>query len=171
MWVEGLRRHLDDLRDDTYEDAAGGERPARYAAAFELLTPVALGVLQDMNALLLAGSGEVSVRSPESDGQGGLIGSWLLTWPELAKARNRFTGERLAPVTLSAVFPSGFVHPHLVAGGRVDPGAPSIIAWPMQIITVADANRHQQLLWALATAEVHDRIYQATWRIIPVATA
>jgi hypothetical protein len=168
MWVEGLRRHLDDLREDTYEDASGAERQRRYAAAFDLLTPVAEGVLRDMNALLLAGSGDVSVRSPESDGHGGFIGSWLLTWAELAKARNRFTGEVLRPVTVSAVFPAGFVHPHLVPGGQVDPRAPSLVAWPMQIVTATDANRCQQLLWALATAEVHDRIYQASWRIIPV---
>jgi hypothetical protein len=167
MWIEGLKRHLKDLQENKYEGTAGAERQRQYATAFDLLTPVALGVLRDMNALLLAGGGEVSAQSPAPDGQGGLIGSWILTWPQLLKARNRMTGKPLPPVTLSAVFPAGFVHPHLVAGGRVDPGAASLTAWPMQVVSAADANRHQQLLWALAAAEVHDRIYQSSWQIIP----
>jgi hypothetical protein len=167
MWVEGLRRHLADLRDNAYEGASGREREARYRAAFELLTPVALGVMKDLNSLLLAGAGEVSSREPAADVDGGLIGSWQLSWPQLTQARNRMTGEPLPPVTVSAIFPAGFVHPHLVAGGRVDPGAASIVAWPMQVVSGADANQCQPLLWALATAEMHDRIFQSSWRIIP----
>ena len=167
MWVEGLRRHLADLRDNKYEGAAGRDREAKYRAAFDLLGPLALGVLKDMNALLLAGSGEVSQSDPASDGDGGLIGSWQLSWPQLARARHRMTGQALLPVTVSAVFPAGFVHPHLVPGGRVQPGAASLVAWPMQVASAADASQYRQLLWALATEEMHDRIYQSSWQIIP----
>jgi hypothetical protein len=48
----------------------------------------------------------------------------------------------------------------------VDPRAASIIAWPMQVSSSADAEQQRGLLWAIATAEVHDRLYQSSWRII-----
>jgi hypothetical protein len=167
VWIDGIERHIEDLRQNAYEGASGAARHARYMAAFELLTPVALDVLQQINAALLRGSGDVSVRAPGSDGSGGQIGSWLLTWPELSGSSSRFTGKPLQPVTISAVFPAGFTHPHLVAGGPVDPQAASLDAWPMQVTSPEDAEQHRPVLWAIATAEVHDRIYQSTWRVIP----
>jgi len=136
-------------------------------AAFELLTPIAVDVLQQVNASLLRGTGDVSVRAPGPDGEGGQIGSWLLTWPELLESTSRLTGKRLQPVTISGVFPPGFTHPHLVAGGPVDPRVASIVAWPMQVTSREDAEQQRPVLWAIATAELHDRIYQSTWRVIP----
>jgi hypothetical protein len=167
VWIDGIERHLEDLRENAYEGASGGDRQGRYVVAFELLTPVAVDVLQQFNASLLRQTGEVSVRPPGPDGGGGSIGSWLLTWPELSRSTSRFTGERLQPVTISAVFPAGFTHPHLVAGGPVNPRATSLAAWPIQVTSPEDAEQHRPVLWAIATAEVHDRIYQSTWRVIP----
>jgi hypothetical protein len=167
VWIDGLERHLADLRENAYEGASGADRQARYVAAFELLTPVAFDVLQQANAALLRGSGDVSVRSPEPDGAGGFIGSWLLSWPELLQSSSRFTGKALQPVTISGVFPAGFTHPHLVSGGPVDPRGASLNAWPMQVTSPEDAEQHRPVLWAIASAEVHDRIYQSSWRVIP----
>lgn len=167
VWIDSLRRHLQDLEEDAYEGATGHARDARYAAAFDLLTPVATDVLQEINASLLHGAGGISVRPPGPDEDGGKVGSWVLTWPGLSEATNRFTRKPLEPVTISAVFPAGFTHPHLVGGGRVDPRAASIVAWPMQVTSPQDAERHQPVLWAIATVEVHDRIYQSSWRVIP----
>jgi len=167
IWVEGIRRHLKDLQEDMYEGASGAERSARYVAAFELLTPVAVDVLQEVNASLLRGTGDVSLQAPGPDGHGGLVGSWHLTWPELAEVSNRMTGRGLLPVTIGAIFPAGFTHPHLVAGGPVDPRAASLVAWPMQVASAEGAEQQRPLLWAIATAELHDRIYQSTWRIVP----
>ncbi len=167
VWIDGIQRHLEDLKEDAYEGASGAARHARYVAAFELLTPIAVDVLQQVNASLLRGTGEVSVRAVGSDGYGGQIGSWLLTWPELSESTSRFTGKRLQPVTISAVFPPGFTHPHLVAGGPVDPRAAALAAWPMQVTSLEEADQQRPVLWAIATAEVHDRIYQSSWRIIP----
>src|SRR5207302_9221456 len=56
VWVDGIRRHLKDLQEDMYEGASGAERKARYVNAFELLTLVALDVLQEVNASLLRGT-------------------------------------------------------------------------------------------------------------------
>jgi len=167
VWIDGIERHLEDLKENAYEGASGADRHALYVAAFELLTPVAVGVLQNINASLLREKGEVSVRAPGPDDAGGFIGSWLLTWPELSTSTSRFTGERLHPVTISAVFPAGFTHPHLVAGGPVNPRATSLNAWPMQVTSPKDAEQQRPVLWAIATAELHDRIYQSTWRVIP----
>jgi hypothetical protein len=167
VWTDGIQRHLEDLRANAYEGTSGAARHARYVAAFELLTPVAVDVLQQVNASLLRGTGDVSVRAIGPDGYGGQIGSWLLTWPALSESSSRFTGKGLAPVTISAVFPQGFTHPHLVEGGTVDPRAPSIAAWPMQLTSPEDAEQHRPVFWAIATAEVHDRIYQSSWRVIP----
>ncbi len=167
VWVDGIQRHVEDLKEDAYEGASGAARHGRYMAAFELLTPIAVDVLQQVNASLLRGTGDVSVRAVGPDGSGGQIASWLLTWPELSESSSRFTGKRLQPVTISAVFPPGFTHPHLVAGGPVDPRAASLAAWPMQVTSRQDAEQQRPVLWAIATAEVHDRIYQSSWRVIP----
>jgi hypothetical protein len=167
IWVDGIGRHLEDLRRNAYEGASGVARQKLYAEACDLLTPVALDVLQQMSAALLRGNGEVSVRAPGPDGGGGSIASWVLTWLELSTSKSRLTGEPLQPVTISAVFPPGFTHPHLVAGGRVDPRAASLTAWPMQITSPTDAEQQRPVLWAIATAEIHDRIYQSSWRVVP----
>src|SRR6266851_449694 len=168
VWIDGINRHLEDLRQNAYEGSSGADRHARYVEAFGLLTPVAVDVLQQMNASLLRGRGEVSAKAPAPDGDGGFIGSWLLTWTELSKSTSRFTGERLQPVAISAVFPPGFTHPHLVAGGPVDPRAASLNAWPMQVTSSEDAEQQRPVLWAIATAEVHDRIYQSSWQVVPL---
>jgi hypothetical protein len=90
----------------------------------------------------------------------------MLSWPALREARSRISGKALMPVTISAVWPAGFVHPHLVAGGAVNPRAESLTAWPMQITSAEEAAQQEPLLWAIAAAEVHDRIYQSSWRVV-----
>ena len=167
VWIEGIERHLEDLRQNAYEGASGADRQALYVTAVELLTPVAIDVLRQISESLLRGKGEALVRAPGPDGSGGSIASWILTWPELLTAKSRLTGEALQPVTISAVFPPGFTHPHLVAGGPVNPRAASLMAWPMQVTSAEDAEHQRPVLWAIATAEVHDRIYQSTWQVIP----
>jgi len=157
---------VEDLRTDTYEGASGPEREVRYRAAFDLLSIVATGVLADIDELLLFGTGDISIQPPGPDGHGGLIGSWMLSWPALREARSRMTGKALMPVTISAVWPAGFVHPHLVVGRADNPRAESLTAWPMQIASAEEAARQEPLLWALATAEVHDRIYQSSWQVV-----
>src|SRR5260370_11671277 len=141
VWIDGIQRHVEDRKEDAYEGAWGAARHARYVVAFEPLTPVAVDVLQQISASLLHGTGDVSVRAVGPDGHGGQIGSWLLTWPELSESSSRFTGKRLQPVTISAVFPAGFTHPHRVQGGPVDPRAASIAAWPMQGTSREDAEQ------------------------------
>src|SRR5260370_30420129 len=100
-WIDGLRRHVEDLRTDSYEGAVGPEREARYRAAFDLLSTVATGVLADVNELLLGGTGDISIQPPGPDGHRGPIGSWMLSWPALHEAGSQVTGKALAPATIS----------------------------------------------------------------------
>src|SRR5260370_7330730 len=115
-WIDGLRRHVEDLRTDSYEGAAGPEREARYRAAFDLLSTVATGVLADVNELLLGGTGDISIQPPGPDGHGGLIGGWMLRWPALPEARRRLTGKTLSPLTIHPVLPPALFLPHPAAG-------------------------------------------------------
>jgi len=39
VWIDGIERHLEDLKENAYEGASGADRHALYVAAFELLTP------------------------------------------------------------------------------------------------------------------------------------
>src|ERR1700694_2173318 len=165
VWLNGIARHMEDLRTDSYEGAVGPEREARYRAAFDLLSTVATGALADVNELLLGGTGDISIQPPGPDGHDGLIGSWMLSWPALREASSRLTGKALSPVTISAVWPAGFVHPHLVTGGPVNPRAASLTAWPMQIASAEEAAQQEPLLWALAPGECHDRISPSPWRV------
>ena len=87
MWqarIEDMKRHLSDLEHDYYDQAVA--RPAReevFKRAFDLLTPWAVQVLEDMNDWLVNGMGTVAVNPPEPDGEGGINGSWTLTWPKI----------------------------------------------------------------------------------------
>src|SRR5439155_9754527 len=163
-------RHVRDLVTRTYEGAS--ERSAReeiYRRAFELTTPVAVRVLERIDAVYLGGTGTVSVSDPRDDGEGGLVASWDLTWPLLEQARSRFSGEPLPPVQLFAMFPRDFTHPHLAL---FDIGRPRrwIACWPFQVTSPDDAERQEVVLWTIAEAEVHDRTFvgDLNWRLLPM---
>src|SRR5205814_9266499 len=98
---------------------------------------------------------------------GGLLGSWDLTWPALEQARSRFTGKALPPVQLFAMFPRGFTHPHL-ALFDLDGPRRCVASWPMQVTSAADAERQEVVLWGIAEAEVHERTFAAdlNWRLL-----
>ena len=162
------RRHVDDLVAQRYEGAdERADRDRVFLDAFDLCTPVAVRVLERIDALLLGGAGSVSTRRPEPDGAGGLIGGWELTWPLLEQARNRFTGEPLPPARITAMYPDGFTHGHLAL---CDIGVTrrSVAAWPLQVTSPGDAGRQEPILWAIAEAEVHERTFAAdlNWRLL-----
>lgn len=162
------RRHVDDLVVQRYEGAdARAERDRVFLDAFDLCTPVAVRVLQRIDDLLIGAVATVSTRRPASDGAGGLLGGWELTWPFLEQARNRFTGQPLPPARITAMYPDGFTHGHLAL---YDIGAPRrcVAAWPLQVTTPEDADRQEPILWAIAEAEVHERTFAAdlNWRLL-----
>jgi hypothetical protein len=167
-------RHVADLRTRSYEGAVSrDDREKMFCRAFDVVTPVAHRVLSDLNDSFLASSGRMKTVPPARTEEGGLIGSWELTWPSLEQAKNRFDGSSLEPLAIHAIFPLAptgamqWTHPHfalLRSGCREGLGA----AWPMQITSPEDAWRQEPILRVLAEAELHERTFLANsnWRLL-----
>ncbi len=116
--VEDYARHVTDLRQRGYEGALDREaKEAAFQRAFEITTPLALQVLDDLSDWYLCATGTTSLESPNRDESGGLVGSWSLSWPLLEADKDRMTGEELPPVRLRAIFPIEWTHPHLALIG------------------------------------------------------
>ncbi|MDE3180374.1 MAG: hypothetical protein KGM47_12035 [Acidobacteriota bacterium] len=173
--IEDYRRHIQDLQSQSYEGASErNQREAVFRKAFDLLTPVARRVLDDINIYFLKGTGEFGVQPPRADGEGGLIGSWSLTWPLLRQAVNRFNGNPLEPLRLTAIFPlkptgaMQWTHPHL-ALRRPEVIDGLALAFPLQVTSPEDADRQEPILRVLAEGELHQRTFEAdlNWRILP----
>ncbi len=173
--VEDYLRHVKDLQNKYYEGAVSrADREALFMKAFDFATPVARRVLDDLNANFLKGTGDFAVHRPAPDGEGGLIGSWSLTWPLLCKALSRFDGKPLDPLAVTAIFPlkstgaMQWTHPHLALRrpGLMDGLA---AAFPFQVTSSEDAERQEPILRVLAEAEFHERFYQSdlNWRLLP----
>ena len=58
-----------------------------------------------------------------------------------------------------AWFAAGFTHPHL-RGSQVG-------NWPLQVTSEEDARRQEPIVRAIVEAELHERVFEGTWRIIP----
>jgi hypothetical protein len=159
--VQDLARHVKDLQARSYEGASSRtDKEKIFRTAFELTTPVAQRVLNTVNREYLGGRGTVSIRGPEADGVGGVIGVWTLAWAELSSAVDRYNGRPISPVELTAVFPAGWTHGHLALLTSQQPR--QIMAnWPFQVINSADAARQEPILWAMAEAELHERVLRA----------
>ncbi len=104
--IKDYRRHIRDLQTRSYEGASErSEREEVFRKAFDLTTPVAKRVLDDLSAVFLKGTGRFAARPPHRVAEGGLLGCWMLDWPQLRSARSRFNGQPLEPITLNAIFP------------------------------------------------------------------
>jgi hypothetical protein len=156
-------RHLGDLRGGSYEGSAAREDKERtFRHAVDLLAPVAVRVLTAFNETLLAKAGDVSDGGVLQSPDGGLAREWHLSWPGQREAQRR-TGPPgpIRPIVVRAHFPPGWTHGHL--GGSV------VGNWPLQIIDEADAERQELVIWAIAEAEFHERIYESVhpWAAVP----
>ncbi|MGL5865390.1 MAG: hypothetical protein ACRCYX_05870 [Dermatophilaceae bacterium] len=154
-WAE-LARHFADLRDGSHggeESRAGKE--AAFVRAVDLLDAPATHVLADMDTHLLHGTGCIRATGPRRGDDGGLVATWLLTWPEQLAAH-------LAPVSVVATFGAGFHHPHL--------RGTTVGEWPLNVDSSEQANELVPTLRAVAGAELHNLVFLAggDWRIIPV---
>jgi hypothetical protein len=151
--TEDLFRHLDDLRTNSYEGAGPrAERDEVFRRATALLDPVVTAVLEEVDAALLDGSGEVTNEPAAGDGRGGLVARWSLSWP----------GQRdrgVDPVTVVAWFGATFTHGHLAGA--------SLGHWPLQVTDAEDAGRQAPIVRAIVEAELHQRVFDALdWRVI-----
>ncbi|GFE60129.1 hypothetical protein AOG2_07170 [Geobacter sp. AOG2] len=152
--LQGLLRHFADLRDGTHGNGAvtRADKEQLFAAAVAYLDSYARQTLDEINAALLLGTGSVTasnlVRSPNGD----LMATWTLAWPEQEQANAQ-------PVTLQAFYGRDFHHPHL-RGGTVG-------VWPLNVFSDADAEAELPTLRAIASADLHNLVFQRDYRIIP----
>jgi hypothetical protein len=154
--VTALIRHFNDLRDRTHGGSVSRhDKETHFAHAVQLLAPVARRALDEVNAPLLLDTGRVIATGLQRETDGGWRASWELAWPEQLAAG-------LAPVTLLAYYGSGFHHPHLRGATVHD--------WPLNVFTVSDAADQLPILRAITTADLHNLVFQADYRIIPAVT-
>ena len=66
------------------------------------------------------------------------------------------------PIILHAFYGTGFHHPHLRGGTVGD--------WPLNAFTPEQAAAELPTLRAIATAELHNLVFQRDYRIIPATT-
>jgi hypothetical protein len=151
-----LRRHVEDLRDGTHGGAEPrAEKEALFEHSADWLAPVALGVLEETDDVLLLSTGDLADSGMQREDDGTLAREWTLSWPE-----QRQRG--IAPVTLRAWFGSGFHHPHLRGATVHD--------WPLNIYAESDAADLLPVLRSVVAADLHNLVFQADWRIVPAAT-
>src|SRR5260370_12766223 len=99
---------------------------------------------------------------PEEDGAGGLATRFELSWPEQRAARV-MPGPNgpLQPVRIVVDYSHGFLHPHL-SGSTAG-------FWPLQVTSAAEPVREKGFLAAIVEFELHQRIYDTDWRILPIS--
>ncbi|MQA16214.1 MAG: hypothetical protein GEV09_19325 [Pseudonocardiaceae bacterium] len=157
---EDIGRHLSDLVMRSYEGAESWpDRLAVFDRVVELLDPVVSRVLDETDAAHLDGTGEVAHRTVEHD-DGGVAAHWELSWPLQREATGR-DGGPVAPIQVIAWFPRIFNHAHLRGTTAGD--------WPLQVTSDADAQRQEPIVRAIVEAELHQRIFEGRWWVMPAA--
>jgi hypothetical protein len=155
-YITSLMRHFEDLRDGTHggsESRKGKE--AHFERAAQLLTPIAREVLTEMNTGLLLDTAQLTETGLQRTQDGGLSASWALSWPE-----QRAAG--LPPLALEAYFGRHFHHPHLRGTTVQD--------WPLNVFSEEDAAAQRSILRAIVSADLHNLVYRADYRIVPAVT-
>jgi hypothetical protein len=152
-------RHLQDLRTDSFEGVQDrAERIELFRRAVELLDPVMRRVLEETNGTFLESTGDITSVPVADDDAGGHVARWTLSWPEQRASTSRFGGP-VEPVQVWARFLAGFTHPHL--------GGSKAGNWPMQVTSAEDAERQELVVRAIVEAELHERIFEGRWQVVP----
>jgi hypothetical protein len=160
MREDDLMRHLADLVARRYEGAQSWvDRVAVFDRAVELLDPVVRGVFAEADAAFLEHTGEITRRRVE-DSDGSVGERWELSWPRQRKAVSRH-GDPVGPVQVIAWFKRNFNHAHLRGSTAGD--------WPLQVTTTDDAARQLPIVRAIVEAELHQKIYEGRYPVMPVA--
>jgi hypothetical protein len=147
-----LLRHFADLRDGTHGGASSRHDKERlFIAAVALLDPYARQPLEEINTGLLLGTGEV-IATGVRRGDDGLDAIWALSWPEQQAAA-------VDPIVIRGFYGASFHHPHLRAGSTGD--------WPFNVFDEEQAAALVPTLRAMASADLHNLVFQRDYRIIP----
>lgn len=158
-----FKRHLADLAAASYEGAAErADKERVFTNAVELLAPVAVRTLSQFNDVMFAGAGEVTDSGLVRSSDGVVAREWQLSWHGQRVAGRR-TGPAgpVRPITVRAHFPPGWTHGHLAGSAGLN--------WPLQVTSLEDAERQSPIVWAIAEAEFHERIFETLhpWSAVP----
>jgi hypothetical protein len=144
--ASALLRHFADLRDGTHGGAKSRRDKERlFATAVRLLDPHARQALEEIDAYLLLGTGEVTATGLRRTADGSSDAVWALSWPE-----QRAAG--LKRVLIRAYFGAGFAHPHLQSGTVGD--------WPLNVYDETHAAAELPNLRAMAAADLHNLVFE-----------
>jgi hypothetical protein len=147
-----LLRHFADLRDGTHGGAISRpDKEGLFAVAVALLDPHARRPLNEINADLLLGTGEVTATGLRQHGEGA-DAIWGLSWPQQQAAG-------INPIVIRAYYSAGAHHPHLEGGTVGD--------WPLNVFDEEQAAAQVPTLRAIASADLHNLVFQRDYRIIP----
>jgi hypothetical protein len=147
-----LLRHFADLRDGTHGGASSRyDKERLFTAAAALLDPYARLPLEEINTDLLLGTGEVTATGVRRRDDG-LDAVWALSWPEQQTTA-------VSPIVIRAYYGAGFHHPHLQGGTVRD--------WPLNVFDEDQAAAQVPTLRAMASADLHNLVFQRDYRIIP----
>jgi hypothetical protein len=146
-----LLRHFGDLRDRTHGVASRADKERLFAAAVALLDPHARQALTEINDQLLLGTGEITATGMRPD-RDGTDAAWTLSWAEQQAAG-------ISPVTIRAHYGARNHHPHL--------GGATVGDWPLNVLDKKQAAAEVSTLRAIASADLHNLVLQADYRIIP----
>jgi hypothetical protein len=147
-----LLRHFADLRDGTHGGAVSRQDKERFfSTTVTLLDPHARQPLLEINAELLLGTGEVTGTGVRRRSDG-LDAVWALSWPEQQAAA-------VNPVIIRAYYSASAHHPHMQVGTAGD--------WPLNVFDQRQAAAELPTLRAMASADLHNLVFQADYRIIP----
>jgi hypothetical protein len=156
-YLTSLIRHFADLRDGTHGGSTSRKnKEAHFENAVQLLAPIAHQVLSEVNTTLLLDTGQFTETGLRRTADGGLNASWALSWPE-----QRAAG--VEPIVLQAYFGGGFHHPHL--------RGTTVHDWPLNVFSDEDAAAQLSTLRAIASSDLHNLVYRADYRIVPVVKA
>ena len=151
-YTSALLRHFVDLRDGTHGGVTSRRDKERlFTAAVALVDPRARQALDEINRYLLLGTGAVTATGVRRSGEG-IDAVWVLSWPE-----ERAVGAN--PIILRAFYGAGFHHPHLQGGTVGD--------WPLNVFDAEQAAALLPTLRDIASAEIHNLVFQADFHIIP----
>jgi hypothetical protein len=156
--MRALLRHFRDLRDGRHGPSAvtRDEKERLFHTAVDFLDVFARQVLEEMNEILLLGTGSVSATGVIRSYNGDVTATWFLSWPEQKQ-------RQIQPVTLQAVFGWRFLHPHL--------RGITVSHWPLNVFSESDAADELPILRAIAGADLHNLVFESDYRIIPAVTA
>lgn len=157
---EDVGRHLADLVSRSYEGAESWpDRLAVFDRAVELLGPLVERILDETDTAFLDGTGDIARRTVEHD-DGSVVVRWELSWPSQREATGRDDGP-VAPIQVIAWFRRTFNHAHVRGSIAGD--------WPLQVTSEVDAARQEPIVRAIVEAELHQRIFDGRWWVLPSA--